>query len=135
MPPAQKIPPALAEKFASITALSDALRSKHLNDEYRNLIHRVIVSLARKRPSTLLKGNENVWAAAAIIAVGRTNFLDDPSQVPHCATKTIYEWFGIAQSTAHTRAKEIGDVLQMGPFAPQWTLPSRLADNPMAWML
>ena len=135
MPPAQKIPQALAEKFASIIALSDAFCSKHLNDEYRGLIHRVIGSLARKRPSPLLKGKENVWAAAAIIAMGRTNFLDDPSQVPHCPTKTIYEWFGIAQSTASSRAKEIEDVLQMGPFSPTWTVPSRLADNPMVWML
>lgn len=23
----------------------------------------------------------------------------------------------------------------MGPFSPEWTLPSRLADNPMLWML
>ena len=23
----------------------------------------------------------------------------------------------------------------MGPMSPQWTLPSRLADNPMVWLL
>jgi hypothetical protein len=23
----------------------------------------------------------------------------------------------------------------MGPLSPEWTLPSRLADNPMVWML
>ncbi len=23
----------------------------------------------------------------------------------------------------------------MGPLSPEWTLPSRLADNPLVWML
>ena len=23
----------------------------------------------------------------------------------------------------------------MGPMSPEWTLPSRLADNPMVWLL
>ena len=23
----------------------------------------------------------------------------------------------------------------MGPMSPEWTLPSRLADNPLVWML
>lgn len=77
----------MAEKFAAITALTDAFCEKQLNDEYRVLVHRVVGSLARKRPSPLLKGKENVWAAAAVHAVGRVNFLDDPSQVPHCKQK------------------------------------------------
>ncbi|MBI4206142.1 MAG: hypothetical protein HY527_14070, partial [Betaproteobacteria bacterium] len=104
MPRAQKIPGALAEKFAAITALTDAFCEKHLNDEYRVLIHRVVGSLARKRPSPLLKGKENVWAAAAVHAIGRINFLDDPSQVPHCKPKILFEFFGIAESTGQNKS-------------------------------
>lgn len=125
----------MAEKFAAITALTDAFCAKQLNDEYRVLIHRVIGSLARKRPSPLLKGKENVWAAAAVHAVGRVNFLDDPSQVPHCKPKILCEFFGIAESTGQNKSKEIRVALRMGPMAPEWTLPSRLADNPLVWML
>jgi len=88
----------MAEKFAAITALADAFCAKQLNDEYRVLIHRVIGSLAGKRPSPLLKGKENVWAAAAVHAVGRVNFLDDPSQVTHC--KPITLWCGCCGSMA-----------------------------------
>jgi hypothetical protein len=90
---------ALAGKFASITALTDAFCTKQLNDEYRVLIRRVVASLARKRPSPLLKGKENLWAAAAVHAVCRVNFFDDPSQVPHCQTKTLYEFFDVVEST------------------------------------
>lgn len=131
----ERIPGAMAKKFFAIIAITDAFCEKHLNDEYRVLIHRVVGTLARKRPSPLLKGKENVWAAGAVHAVGRTNFLDDPAQVPHCKPKTIYEFFGIAESTGQIKSKQIRDALGMGPMHPDWTLPSRLADNPLVWMV
>jgi hypothetical protein len=131
----ERIPRAMAEKFAAITALTDAFCEKRLNDEYRVLIHRVVASLARKRPSPLLKGKDNVWAAAAVHAVGRVNFLDDPSQVPHCQTKSLCEFFDVVESTGQSKSKQIRETLGMGPLSPEWTLPSRLADNPMVWML
>jgi hypothetical protein len=131
----EKIPSALVEKFATITALTDAFCAKHLNDEYRVLIHRVVGTLARKRPSPLLKGKVNVWAAGAVHAVGRANFLDDPSQVPHCEPKTICEFFGIAESTGQNKSKQIRDALGIGVMSLDWTLPSRLADNPLVWMV
>lgn len=125
----------MAEKFAAITALTAAFCEKELNDEYRVLIQRVVGSLARKRPSPLLKGKENVWAAAAVHAIGRINFLDDPSQVPHCKPKIVFEFFGIAESTGQNKSREIRETLGMGPMSPKWTLPSRLAENPLVWML
>ena len=135
MPAPERIPQAMADKFSAITALTDAFCELHLNEEYRQMIRRVVGALARKRPSPLLKGKENVWAAAATHAVGRVNFLDDPTQTPHCKPKLIYEFFGIAESTGQNKSKEIRDALKMGPMSPEWTLPSRLADNPMVWML
>jgi hypothetical protein len=131
----EKIPKSMADKFASITTLTDSFCERHLNDEYRSMIRRAVAALARKRPSPLLKGKENVWAAAAVHAVGRINFLDDYSQLPHCKPKVIYEFFGIAESTGQNKSKEIRDLLNMEPMSPAWTLSSRLADNPMVWML
>ncbi|OGB33947.1 MAG: hypothetical protein A3F78_14080 [Burkholderiales bacterium RIFCSPLOWO2_12_FULL_61_40] len=131
----EKIPNAMAEKFAAITKLTDAFSAQHLNEEYRQTIHRVVGALARKRPSPLLKGKESVWAAAAVHAVGRVNFLDDSSQSPHCKSKVIYAYFEIGESTGQNKSKEIRDALKMGQFSPEWTLPSRLANNPLVWML
>lgn len=131
----EKIPRAMADKVAAITALTDAFCEKHLNEEYRVLIQRVLGSLARKRPSPLQKGKENVWAAAAVHAVGQVNFLDDPSQAPHCKPKALYEFFGVAESTGQNKSREIRKTLMMGPMSPEWTLPSRLAENPLVWML
>lgn len=131
----EKIPKAMAEKFAAVTSMADAFCAEHLNEEYRQVIQQVVGALARKRPSPLLKGKENVWAAAAGHAVGHVNFLDDSSQTPHCKPKLIYAFFGIGESTGQGKSKQIRDVLQMGPMSPEWTLPSRLADNPLVWML
>lgn len=94
----ERIPKVMAEKFAAITALTDAFCAQHLNEEYRQMIHRVVGALARKRPSPLSSGKESVWAAAAVHAVGRVNFLDDASQTPHCKPKAIYAFFGIAET-------------------------------------
>ena len=125
----------MAEKFAAITALTDSFSEKYLNEEYLVMIYRVVGALARKRPSPLLRGKENVWAAAAVHAVGRVNFLDDPSQSPHCKSKTIYEFFGIAESTGQNKSKEIRDLLKMRQMSSEWTLPSQLVSKPMVWML
>lgn len=135
MSASEKIPKAMAEIYSAITALTDAFSGKYLNEEYAVMIRRVIGALARKRPSPLARGKENVWAAAAIHAVGRVNFFDDPSQTPHCKPKAIYEFFGIAESTGQNKSREIRHVLKMRLLSPEWTLPSQLADNPMVWML
>ena len=74
-------------------------------------------------------------AVATVHTVGRVNFLDDPAQVPHCKSQILYEFFGVVQSTEQNKSKEIRDALLMGPMSPEWTLPSRLADNPLVWML
>ena len=57
MCPAERIPRALAGKFAAITALTDAFCEQQVNDEYRVLIHRVVGSLPRKRPSLSMQAN------------------------------------------------------------------------------
>ena len=93
MPQSEKIPKPMTEKFAAITALIDAFCTRHLNEECRQMIHHVVGALARKRPSPLSRGKENVWAATAVHAVGRVNFLDDSSQTPHCKPKVIYIFF------------------------------------------
>jgi hypothetical protein len=135
MSASEKIPNAMVETYSAITTLTNEFSEKYLNEEYAVVVRRAIGALARKRPSPLARGKQNVWAAAAIHAVGRVNFLDDPSQTPHCKPNTIYEFFGVAQSTGQNKSKEIRDILNMGPLSPKWTLPSRLADNPMVWML
>ena len=39
----------------------------------------------------------------------------------------------MGESTGQGKSKRVLDVLAMHSFDPDWTLPSRLANNPMVW--
>lgn len=63
------------------------------------------------------------------------NFLDDSSQTPHPKLTAIDQAFGISSGTGQAKSKAIRDLLKIRTFDPQWTLPSRMDRNPMAWMI
>lgn len=48
---------------------------------------------------------------------------------------TVCDHFGIAVSTGQNKSRALRNPLKIGPMSPEWTLPSRLEDNPMVWML
>jgi Domain of unknown function (DUF6398) len=118
MASSEKIPIALKEKVAAISVLVDTFCDLHLNTEYQELIHKAMGVLARKRPSPLLKGKENSWAAGLINAIGWANYLSDPSQVPHCKVSAIYEYFEISSSAGTSKSSEIKKSLNID----QWTI-------------
>lgn len=93
------------------------------------------VKLARKRPSPLLYGQGATWAAGIVHALGMVNFLFDKSQIPHIRSQEIVEWFDLAQSTISAKSKSIRDMLKISQLDSCWTLPSRLIDHPMAWLV
>jgi len=130
-----RVPAALQDKFNAITQATDAFCDQRLNDEYKQVIRLALAALSRKRPSPLLKGKDNAWAAGVVHAVGMVNFLFDPSQTPHCKASEIQAHFGVGASTCSSRSREAREALDMGQLSPEWTLPSRLDANPLVWML
>ena len=48
---------------------------------------------------------------------------------------SIDEAFGIAESTGAAKLKTIRTMFRIRQFDPKWTLPSKMDDNPMVWML
>ncbi len=130
-----RVPAAMREKFEAIAQSTDAFCDQHLNDEYKQLIRQALAALCRKRPSPLLKGQEASWAAGAVHALGMANFLFDAAQTPHCKATDIWAHFGLASGTGQNHSKKIRDALDMDQMDPDWTLPSRLGDNPLVWML
>ncbi len=108
---------------------------QHLNAEYRDFCRRLTAKLCRKRPSPLLTGKPNTWACGIVYALGRINFLFDPSQTPSMRADDLCAHFGLSASTGSAKSKAILDLLKSGQMDPHWTLPSRLANNPMAWMI
>jgi hypothetical protein len=87
------------------------------------------------RPLAQLSGKPNTWAGAIVRTIGWVNFLDDPSQKPHMALRDLDRMFGIGGSTGQTKSAQIRKILKIDRFEPQWTLASKLDENPRAWMI
>ncbi len=131
----ENIPNAMQEKFDGIVAITDDFAKQHLNAEYAQLIRFATAALCRKRPSPLVRGKEKTWACGITHAIGMVNFLFDPSQNPHVSAKEIYNWFGVSSSSGQSKSKQVRDTLDMHQMDLDWCLPSRLDDNPLAWMI
>jgi hypothetical protein len=121
--------------LAVIVGMTDQFCREHLNDEYATFCRKLAGKLARKRPSPLLTGRPTTWASGIVRTIGWVNFLDDSSTTPHMKLTAIDKAFGVGESTGQGKSKAIRTMLKIRLFDTKWTLPSRLDDNPMVWML
>jgi Domain of unknown function (DUF6398)/Plasmid pRiA4b ORF-3-like protein len=129
------VPKEMQDRYEQIIALTDTFSQKYLNEEYAQLIRLATAALSRKRPSPLTSGKANTWACGITHAIGMVNFLYDSSQNPHISAGEIYKIFGIGESTGQGKSKIVRDLLKTHQMDPNWTLPSRIDDNPMAWLV
>ncbi len=129
------IPATARPAYDAIVGLTDAFCQEYLNDEYEAWSRKLAGALARKRPSPLLSGKPETWACGIIRTIGWVNFLDDRSRQPHLKLTAIDKAFGVAESTGQGKSKAIRTMLKIRQFDPQWTLPSRMDENPRAWMI
>ena len=131
-------PPTREEKDESleiVIGLIDQFCKEHLNEEYTVLCRKLAEKLGRKRPSPLLHGSPNAWASGIVRAVGGVNFLHDKSQTPYMRSTDIDHYLGTSPSSGAAKLAAIRKMFKMHQLDPNWTLPSRLDDNPMVWML
>jgi hypothetical protein len=131
-------PPSREEKdeaLGVIIGLLDQFCKEHLNEEYAVLCRKLAEKLGRKRPSPLLHGSPNAWASGIVRAVGGVNFLHDKSQTPYMRSTDIDHYLGTSPSSGAAKLAAIRKMLGMHQLDPNWSLPSRLDDNPMVWML
>ena len=63
------------------------------------------------------------------------NFLNDRTQQPYMKLTDIDKALGVGESTASGKSAAIRDMLKIHQHDHQWMLPSRMADNPLVWML
>ena len=120
-------------RFADFVTLTDALCDSALNAEYKTLCREMAICICQE-DSPALRGKPESWASGIVYALGRVNFLDDPSQIPHMKSKEIAKAFGVSVGTMRAKAKIIDNGLGLTPFHPDWSLPSRMDDNPLVWL-
>jgi hypothetical protein len=129
------VPSKMEGVFQDVTLLTDSFCRKFLNDEYAYLCRKLTAALCRKRVSLLTHGKPLIWAAAVVSTVGWVNFLSDKSQKPHISAKELSEKFGVGMSTMAGNKRQVVDALGLIPLDPDYTLPSKLAENPLVWMV
>ncbi len=130
-----RVPRVLVETYDAITTVTDAFCRDHLNGEYGELARLAAAALCRKRPSPLLRGKPTTWACGILYALGQVNFLSDKSEEPHMALGELCNLIGVGKSTASAKAKGVSGTLDLHHFHPDWTLPSLLAQDPVAWFI
>jgi len=126
---------AMRPAHEKIVNLTDAFCREHLDAEYRDLCRKLVGVLSRKRPSPLTRGKPESWASGILRVVGWVNFLGDPSQPHHMKMTDIDERMGVSEATGSAKSKAIRDLLKIHPLDPEWTLPGRMEQNPIAWMI
>ncbi len=129
------VPKGLRGTYEAIVDITDAVCRAHLTDEYADLCRRLAAKLSRKRPSPLTRGRPDIWAGAILYTIARINFLFDPSQSPHMTAQELCVAAGVSQRTASNKATKIMDMLNLYQLHPDWTLPSLMGKNPLAWMI
>lgn len=133
--PDERVPAKLQERYKSIVSQTDAICRQRLSEEYAELCRRMAAALCRKRFSPLEGGQAASWACGIAYAVGSVNFLFDKTQNLHLTAQELSGLFGVSQSNAAAKATQIRKLLGLVPFHPEWSLPSRVDDNPLVWML
>jgi hypothetical protein len=131
----EKVPKHMQGIFDAIVTLTDIFCKTHLDEEYAQLVRQATAALCRRRPSPLANGHVETWACGIVYALGFSNFLFDKCQTPSMSAGELCAAFGVSKSTGAAKSKKVRDALGMGQLDPRWCLPSKLADNPMVWMI
>ena len=131
----KRVPSALKDKYQQIGKLIEEYSRGNLDDDYREYCLFLTAALARKKDSPLIKGKANLWACGVIHAIGMVNFLFDKETQPYVRASELYSHFGVSSSSGSAKSKLIRDIFDMIPSDPNWTLPNRLIDNPLVWLV
>lgn len=108
---------------------------RFLSEDYCTLCLRLLEKLCRKRPSPLLRGRRNTWAAGIVYAIAANNLIFDKSMPIHRTADELSRPFGLAPATASAKAAEIRKLVRLSPLDAQWLLPELVEDSPALRML
>jgi hypothetical protein len=129
------VPLALRDKYDAVAPLISAFCDDHLNDEYKALCLRLLEKLCRKRPSPLLSGREETWAAGIVYAIAANNFIFDKENPYYMSAREIAEEFDLSAATAANKASGIRRMFNISYLNTEWLLKENAQDNPAVWML
>jgi len=127
------VPKKMQAKYDEIVVITDRVCAERLNAEFAQLARYATAALCRKRPSPLERGRAGSWACGIVYALGFANFMFDKSQEYCVSAQDLCAAFDVSKGTGYAKSKQVRDMLGVPHFDPNWYLPSKLDDNPMAW--
>ena len=130
-----KIPKDMQGICEDIHKITDKICNESLDEEYLQLCRKLAAKIARKRPSPLLYGNPELWASAIICCIAEINFLFDKTQKPHITKQELFSLLPSPKNTIIKYRKTIWQLLDLCQLDPEFTRPSKMNDNPFAWMV
>lgn len=129
------VPKALRPEVDTILASTDAFCRDHLDAEYAELCRKLVARLARKRPSPLVRGDPQIWAAGVIYTVGAINFLFDRSQQPHLSGDDLSQFLTVPKSTMAGKSKRIRGELGLNSLDFDFCRRELVEHDPLAWLV
>lgn len=132
--PDSVVPADLKDRFDQIRSLLDTFCQEYLDEEYFELCRDLAALICRDR-LPVQKYQVSGWAAGIVNIIGRANFLSDASFEPAMSLEDAAKKLGTSPATMFKRAGEIRKVFDIMPMDPDWTVASRIAANPLAWMV
>jgi hypothetical protein len=127
------VPKKMQGKYDEIAAYIVPFCDEKMNDEYKELCLHALEKLCRKRPSPVMSGRPYTWAAGIVYAIGQNNWVFDKHSAISMTADELVAPFGVAKSTASSKAAEIRKMLKINPSNSEWVLPSDLEKNPLVW--
>jgi hypothetical protein len=110
------VPNTVRPRFAEIIDLTEKVCRTHLTEEYATIIGELTATLARKRPSPLLRGHSRTWACGITYTVGSVNFLFHPAKQPYNCGADLCACFGVSQSAGAAKSREITRLFDIAPI-------------------
>lgn len=107
MSPRQKPKNPVDNVKEQLVEMTTAFCIERLDDEYAHLCAKMIEKMAKKRPPPFLSGDQVIWAAAIVYAIGNANFLFDKSFTPYATPDDITKYFNVSKSTIRQKAAKI----------------------------
>lgn len=115
--------PRSSHAVEDVLRLTDAFCTARLGQEAAELCRRAAGTLARKRPSPLLRGSPEAWAAGILHAVAAGNCLIGPWASATLTMAEIAEACGVSLGTVASRGRAVRTALRLEPGDPVWLLP------------
>jgi len=126
-------------RYDEISALIDEFCMRHISPhgmEYA-VKARQLAAVCCQPGTPVVEGRAKAtsWAAGIVYTVGWLNFLQDKSFEPTLTGEQVAAGFGVSVATMHAKSTMIRNGLEILPFDPEWTVPSRMEANPLMWLV